>query len=296
MEQTAASRLIMGLELKSAEIAGDFEELVAIYRPRIFRFALASLRDRDAAETITQDCFLNAYRARERFRNDCSVQTWLMQIAVNLIRDYGRNRRLQFWKRTRTAPPLEDLGARAAVRDRSAESQVLLSEQVQAIWNAAAALPEKQRSGFSVAVCGGHGSAGDRGGYWYEGRNGEDSSFPVSADRTGADWSQAMSEHLSSRRIDEAIIGASSLEAQRHLRECSSCQAEVAQVQEPLASFRHSVRAWTGEQLPTRARTEWGAQPTRMWTPFSRLSLAMVAVALCLLVALSWSWNLKPKQ
>jgi len=87
----------------------DFDTLVRIYRPRIFRFALASLRDRDAAETITQDCFLKAYRARERFRGDSSIQTWLMQIAVNLVRDVRRNRRFQFWKRARASAV--DVGA-----------------------------------------------------------------------------------------------------------------------------------------------------------------------------------------
>lgn len=138
----------MGLGEQTAEIAGDFEALVASYRPRIFRFALASLRDRDAAETITQDCFLNAYRARERFRSDCSIQTWLMQIAVNLVRDYARNRRLQFWKRTRLAGPMEDILPRTADLGPSAEAQVLLNEKVQAIWSAAAALPDNQRSVF----------------------------------------------------------------------------------------------------------------------------------------------------
>ena len=86
---------------------GDFEALVRLYRPKVFRFALASLRDLDAAETVTQDCFLRAYQARERFRRDCSMHTWLMQIAVNLIRDHIRNRRFQFWRRASlTAKPV----------------------------------------------------------------------------------------------------------------------------------------------------------------------------------------------
>jgi RNA polymerase sigma-70 factor (ECF subfamily) len=148
IRQAAAPRLIMGLGEKIAESAADFEELVTFYRPRIFRFALASLRDRDAAETITQDCFLNAYRSRDRFRSDCSVQTWLMQIAVNLIRDYARNRRLQFWKRTRNSQPLEELASRTVDRDPSAEKRMLLNEQVKAIWNAASTLPERQRTVF----------------------------------------------------------------------------------------------------------------------------------------------------
>src|SRR5262249_46431655 len=80
----------------------DFEAAMETYRPRVFRFALASLRDRDLAETVTQDCFFKAHRGWHRFRGDANVQTWLMQIAVNLIRDVGRNNRLKFWKRMQT--------------------------------------------------------------------------------------------------------------------------------------------------------------------------------------------------
>src|SRR5579872_4810999 len=79
----------------------DFESAVRQFQPKIFRFALASLRDLDDAESVTQDCFFKAHRAWEQFRGDSSLQTWLMQIAVNLVRDVGRSRRLQFWKRAR---------------------------------------------------------------------------------------------------------------------------------------------------------------------------------------------------
>src|SRR6185437_3763433 len=75
-----------------------FDDLVAIHRQRIFRFAFASLRDRDAAESVTQDCFLRAYQAWPQFRGDSSVQTWLTRIAINLIRDSAKSRRFQFWK------------------------------------------------------------------------------------------------------------------------------------------------------------------------------------------------------
>ena len=34
----------------------------------VVRLILASLRDRDAAETLTQECLLKAYRSREQFR------------------------------------------------------------------------------------------------------------------------------------------------------------------------------------------------------------------------------------
>ena len=158
MPVSAATELAPGvpdtLVPEVASLGGDlespaFESLVRLYRPRIFRFALGSLRDVDAAEMVTQDCFLRAYQARERFRQECSLQTWLMRIAANLIRDHARNRRLQFWKRaSRTAQPADVAAHVIADGGRSPEEQALLREQVAAIWKSADRLPRKQRMVF----------------------------------------------------------------------------------------------------------------------------------------------------
>ena len=149
MQLSAASEFETAIQPDVASLAGDFETLVRLYRPKVFRFALASLRDVDAAETVTQDCFLRAYQTRERFREDCSLHTWLMQIAVNLIRDHARNRRFQFWRRASlTAKPADIAGHAIADRGRSPEAQALLQERVAAIWSAAQRLPQKQRLVF----------------------------------------------------------------------------------------------------------------------------------------------------
>jgi RNA polymerase sigma-70 factor, ECF subfamily len=149
MALPATSELERSISLDVAALARDFEALVQVYRPKVFRFALASLRDLDAAETVTQDCFLRAYQARDRFREECSLQTWLMQIAVNLVRDQIRNRRFQFWRRVSlTAQPVDVARQHIADRARSPEAQLLLSEQVASIWMAAGKLPERQRTVF----------------------------------------------------------------------------------------------------------------------------------------------------
>jgi RNA polymerase sigma-70 factor (ECF subfamily) len=149
MEPTARSELIAtGLERPDVEI-WDFDRVVQLYQPSIFRFLLASLRDRDAAESLTQDCLLRAYRNRHRFRGDSSVKTWLMQIAANLVRDQRRNRRLQFWRRAEPLPgDARDAVDRVAHHETSPEAQTVLREQVQAIWESAENLPEKQRLVF----------------------------------------------------------------------------------------------------------------------------------------------------
>src|ERR1700733_9154058 len=76
----------------------DFDSMVKRYRPRVFRFLLASLRDRESAENLTQDCFLRAYRARGQFRGAANPVTWLMQIAVNVLRNHVASGRLKFWR------------------------------------------------------------------------------------------------------------------------------------------------------------------------------------------------------
>jgi RNA polymerase sigma-70 factor (ECF subfamily) len=125
----------------------DFDAVVQLYWPRIFRFTMASARDREVAESITQDCFLKAWRGRDSFRGDSSLQTWLMQIAVNLMRDFSRSRRLQFWRRF----PVAALSAASdwiPDGDLSPEAKVVVKEQVENVWRATAKLSERQRTVF----------------------------------------------------------------------------------------------------------------------------------------------------
>jgi RNA polymerase sigma-70 factor, ECF subfamily len=127
----------------------DFDALVEAHRPRVFRFMLASLRDREAAENLTQDCFVRAYQARAQFRGDSGVATWLMHIAANLVRDHEGSGRLKFWRRTlRSDLDVTDIGDWIPDRQRSPEAVAAAKEQVRAVWNAAARLSERQRTVF----------------------------------------------------------------------------------------------------------------------------------------------------
>lgn len=137
-----------GLLEGTGEVA-DFDEVMRQYRPRIFRYALASLRDRDAAESATQDCFLKAHRAWEQFRGEASLQTWLMQIAVNQVRDVARSRRFQFWKRAASgAIDLDSASDWIPDRGASPEEQTAARQRVDAVWRVVAGLSERQRTVF----------------------------------------------------------------------------------------------------------------------------------------------------
>ena len=132
----------------------DFGSLFQQHRPRIFRFLLASLRDKEAAENLTQDCFVRAYQARDQFRGGsslgtCSLGTWLMHIAANLVRDHEANSRLKFWKRKLLHNlDLNDVSDWIPDKQKSPEALALAKEQVEAIWKVAANLSERQRTVF----------------------------------------------------------------------------------------------------------------------------------------------------
>jgi RNA polymerase sigma-70 factor (ECF subfamily) len=74
-----------------------------------------------------------------------------MRIAVNLVRDYARNRRVQFWRQTAAAAlPVESVGERLSDGRCSPETSAQINEELAAVWAAAATLPEKQRTVFHL--------------------------------------------------------------------------------------------------------------------------------------------------
>jgi len=129
--------------------AQDFSTIVQTHRPQIFRFLLASTRDLDLAETLTQECFLKAHRNWSGFRGDSSAMTWLMWIAINLQKDHWRNRRMQFWRLTQTnSVDLDEASEWLSSGERSAEQKMLAKEQVGRVWQAVKGLSERQRTVF----------------------------------------------------------------------------------------------------------------------------------------------------
>ena len=109
----------------------DIDQLVKNYRARLLRFVTFSTGDPDLAETITQDCLLKAYNARQSFRGDSSVNTWLTSIAVNLIRDHQRTQKFKFWKQAKaTAVDVTDVASFIAADSSSQEQQLIAKQQV----------------------------------------------------------------------------------------------------------------------------------------------------------------------
>lgn len=128
---------------------GSIEALHELYSQRIFRFVFASVRDRDLADSLTQDTFIRAWAARDQFRGDCAPMTWLTRIALNLVRDHTRTNRFRFWRDVaRTAVDATEFASFIPDRVSSAEASLIAQQQVALVWKTVETLSERQRTVF----------------------------------------------------------------------------------------------------------------------------------------------------
>jgi RNA polymerase sigma-70 factor, ECF subfamily len=131
----------------------EFDVIVPTHQRRIYRLLLGCTRDPDAADTLTQECFLRAYQKRASYRGEASIGTWLARIAVNLAMDHGRSPRSGFWRRllggADSANPRAEIAARADAHA-SPLRELEAREEVAAMWSIVAELPALQRMVFTL--------------------------------------------------------------------------------------------------------------------------------------------------
>jgi RNA polymerase sigma-70 factor (ECF subfamily) len=127
----------------------DFDAIVRAHQQHVFRVLASLVRDGDTADTLTQECFLRAYKNRGSFRGNASVRTWLLTIAVNLARDHARSRRMNFWKRLFQQGEDASLLAEALPDRRPAVDTALIARQeLGTVWASLEQLPDRQRTVF----------------------------------------------------------------------------------------------------------------------------------------------------
>jgi RNA polymerase sigma-70 factor (ECF subfamily) len=128
-----------------------FDEVMRRHQRRVYRVIFLLVRDADTADTLTQECFLRAYQKRASFRGECKIETWILRIAVNLVRDHARNRRASFWKRLvglDDSEPDRVEPRQFPANEPSAERTLLAREELEAVWNALSSLSPQQRAIF----------------------------------------------------------------------------------------------------------------------------------------------------
>ncbi|MBO0947814.1 RNA polymerase sigma factor [Fibrella forsythiae] len=74
---------------------GAFRQLYDLTKGRVYNTALGYVRNREDAEEITQDVYIEAFRSLGTFNREASVTTWLYRITVNKSIDFVRHQQRQ---------------------------------------------------------------------------------------------------------------------------------------------------------------------------------------------------------
>src|SRR5215471_1440735 len=69
-----------------------FAEVVTLHQGAVYRYLLRFTRNLHDAQDLFQDTFLRAHRAYTTLPTDANLRAWLMQIAINLTKNYVRDR------------------------------------------------------------------------------------------------------------------------------------------------------------------------------------------------------------
>ena len=70
-----------------------FAVLVDRHKDKVYGTIMRLTGDPQAAEELAQETFVRAFRSLRTFRGKARFSTWLVQIAINLVRDHVRERR-----------------------------------------------------------------------------------------------------------------------------------------------------------------------------------------------------------
>lgn len=145
-EQEIIQQLIQGNEQA-------FKNLVESYQKMVVNTCFGLLHNREDAEDVAQDVFIEVYRSISNFRSDAKISTWLYRIAVNRslnhIRDNKKRRWLSFFASEMKAENKRWLQAEASQSDQPGFE---LENQQRAIilHKAISSLPENQKIAFTL--------------------------------------------------------------------------------------------------------------------------------------------------
>lgn len=127
-----------------AILEGDqraFKDLVDDYKVIVVNTCYAFVHDKEEAEDLAQEVFIQVYESLDKFRGECKLSTWLYRIAVNKAINYKKSVRYRM-KRIRLEG---DSSISIASKDDLAQEKIEKEEIISHLHQAIKNLPKRQR-------------------------------------------------------------------------------------------------------------------------------------------------------
>jgi RNA polymerase sigma-70 factor (ECF subfamily) len=127
-----------------------FDLLVLKYQGRISVLVSRYISDPGEVEDVTQEAFIKAYRALERFRGDSAFYTWLYRIAANAAKNHlvAKGRRPRSDASIEDAEAFDEFGSSS---DSGSPEAIAMGDELVSVVDAAMqALPEELRAALTL--------------------------------------------------------------------------------------------------------------------------------------------------
>jgi RNA polymerase sigma-70 factor (ECF subfamily) len=123
----------------------SFAEIVTLHQEVIYRFLVRFTRNVSDAQDLFQDTFLRAHRAYAALPGDANVRAWLMRIAINLTKNYVRDRQRRRRVIVESEVELSPHGKQETSAASDMEGIMISREITQTLLTAIDTLPFRQR-------------------------------------------------------------------------------------------------------------------------------------------------------
>lgn len=130
-----------------------FGQLVVRYSDRFIRVADSKLGNRAAAEDVVQETFLAAFSARDSYKPEFAVSTWLWTILLNLCRTRWKQRQKRPWDYALVSQ--DAIASSLVQRDPSTLSRLIAEEENLLLQRLLDELPEPQADALRLRFFGG---------------------------------------------------------------------------------------------------------------------------------------------
>lgn len=150
--QSEVKHIESPLNMQRREEPLSFSLLVDEYQSMVFNTCMMFLKNREDAEDIAQEVFVEVYRSYKQFRGDSALSTWIYRIAVNRSMDFlrmkGRKKRNLFAFRSYGNEDLEKISVVSFTNPQTIMEE---GDRQRIIQQAIDELSERQKIAFTLA-------------------------------------------------------------------------------------------------------------------------------------------------
>lgn len=129
----------------------ELDKLIHLYQKKVLNTCFKFLLNKEDAEDITQEVFLEVYQSMHKFRGDAQIGTWIYRIAISKCLDELKKRN----RKKRITSIGKIFGLEYAENKKSAltapDTKLEQKQQLELLQTALHKLPDSQRIAFTLS-------------------------------------------------------------------------------------------------------------------------------------------------